>query len=108
LILDADLVSPPSKVIAEVAAQVAFAGKEGRQGCNRDIVAVDRDERPVITRSGGIEEVVVVEIVATWSLSLVIRAGQQRKTLGDLVHIRNIAPADGAELALPDQSQSKI
>jgi hypothetical protein len=71
LVLDADLISPPTNVITEVAPQVALAGNERRHGRNRDIIAVDRDEGPVVTGSGRVRRLDVrlsgcLDVRPTW------------------------------------------
>ena len=50
----------------------------------------------------------MVQIVAPRRLALVVRPGQQREVLRELLLIRRTAAGHGAELALPDQPVPKV
>src|SRR5208283_5513440 len=65
-------------------------------------------KRSVVTRVGRIVEVVMVQIVAARRLALVVRPGQQREVLRELLLIRRTGAGYRAELALPDQPDPKV
>ena len=50
----------------------------------------------------------MVQIVSPRRLALVVRPGQQREVLRELLLIRRTAAGYGAELALPDQPDPKV
>ena len=108
VVIKINFVAPPAEIVAEVASQSTFRGNVGCDGSNGDVVCVHGSERTVIAGVAGIEESIVVEIVAPRRLAFVVKPSQQGQVLGNFVHVVRARTGDGAEFALPDQALSKI
>ena len=78
VIVDTDFITAPAEIVAEVACQSTLDGNVRRERSNGDVVSVDRSERTIIVGSGGVEESVMIEIVAPWSLAVIFKPCQQR------------------------------
>src|SRR5208283_3586281 len=88
--------------------EFTLPGDIGRNRSDGHIVAVDLDERPVVSRSSRIVEIVMIEVVAPGRLAFVIHPRQQCKALGNFVQVGRVPAGHGAELTLTDQSQSEV
>src|ERR1700733_9489327 len=108
VVIKINFIAAPAEIIMEAPSQSALRGNVGCQRSYREVISIHGSEWAVIAWVGGIEESIVVEIVATRRLALVVDARQQREIFGNFIQIVGVAAGNGAKLALPDEALSKI
>src|SRR5271157_1794606 len=89
-------------------AQFALSGDVGRDRSDGDVSGHDLDERPVGVGIGGIEEIVVIEVVAPRGFALVIGPGKESEGLRDVVKVSSAHPAHSAPFTLTDQAEAEV
>src|SRR5271168_1357425 len=108
VIVEIDFVAPPSGIKMEMLGQRAVYGDVWCDISDGDVVGRHLLERTVDAGLGGIEEVVMIQIVAARSITLVVKSGEHRQSFSKLLDIRGIAARDRSELALTDEPVAKI
>lgn len=107
-VVDIDFVATPAEVVTEVASERALDCDVRSKGRDGDVVGVNGSERAVIAEIAGIEEIVVVEIVATRSFAVVFEAEEKGKGVGNFVDVVGGGSGDGAKFTLANESLTEI
>src|SRR5208282_5170425 len=101
-------VAPPAEVVAKETGHAALYRDVRSHRPHGHIVGVNGSEWPVIAGIAGIDESVLVKVVAPWRLAFIVHATEQGKVFSDLVDVVCTAAGHRAKFALADEALTEI